>query len=200
MESSPAPPSDSLSPGVHAPVTWRAQLAPIRHWRKLTVEHTELHAIATIGNWSVPDDVNHWLMKVTVDWISYQTIETGIIAPCTHFRFCWCMIYWAHYPVPYSRDRIVLIDYCQNIALRVGSVHDFHDVVIKIRQLFLRPAACLTSTLLETGVGANDCKCSQDQRLNVPSKAPFITLHLTAWIRNRQIKQCVAMALRVYSR
>jgi hypothetical protein len=42
----------------------------------------------------------------------------------------------------------------------VGSVqHVFHHVVIKIRQLFLRPAACLTSILLETGVGANDCKC-----------------------------------------
>jgi hypothetical protein len=35
----------------------------------------------------------------------------------------------------------------------VGSVqHVFHHVVIKIRQLFLRPAACLTSTLLETGI------------------------------------------------
>jgi hypothetical protein len=43
----------------------------------------------------------------------------------------------------------------------------FHHVVIKIRQLFLRPAACLTSTLLETGVSANDCKCSRNQRLNV---------------------------------
>jgi hypothetical protein len=41
-------------------------------------------------------------------------------------------------------------------------------VVIKIRQLFLRPAACLALTLLETGVGANDCKCNRDQRLNVP--------------------------------
>jgi hypothetical protein len=30
----------------------------------------------------------------------------------------------------------------------------FHHVVIKIRHLFLRPAACLTSTLLETGVDA----------------------------------------------
>jgi hypothetical protein len=29
----------------------------------------------------------------------------------------------------------------------------------------------LTLTLLETGVGANDCKCSRDQRLNLPSKA-----------------------------
>jgi hypothetical protein len=43
----------------------------------------------------------------------------------------------------------------------------FHHVVIKIRQLFLRPVASLTWTLLETGVGSNDCKCSRDQRLNV---------------------------------
>jgi hypothetical protein len=42
----------------------------------------------------------------------------------------------------------------------------FHHVT-KIRQLFLRPAACLMSTL-ETGVGANNCKCSRDQQLNVP--------------------------------
>jgi hypothetical protein len=48
----------------------------------------------------------------------------------------------------------------------------FHHVVIKIRHLFLRPAACLTSTLLEAGVDANDCKCSRDQKLNVPSEAP----------------------------
>jgi hypothetical protein len=47
----------------------------------------------------------------------------------------------------------------------------FHHVVIEIRQLVLRPAACLMSTLLETGVGANDCKCSRDQQLNVPSEA-----------------------------
>jgi hypothetical protein len=48
--------------------------------------------------------------------------------------------------------------------------HVFHHVVIKIRQLFLRPATCLMSTLLETGVGANDYKCNRDQRLNVYSK------------------------------
>jgi hypothetical protein len=30
---------------------------------------------------------------------------------------------------------------------------------------------CLLSTLLETGVGANNCKCSRDQRLNVPFEA-----------------------------
>jgi hypothetical protein len=47
--------------------------------------------------------------------------------------------------------------------------HVFYHVVIKIRQLFLRPAACLTSTLLKTGVGAIYCKCNWDQRLNVPS-------------------------------
>jgi hypothetical protein len=35
--------------------------------------------------------------------------------------------------------------------------------VIKIRQLFLRPAACLMSTLLETAVGANDRKYSREQ-------------------------------------
>jgi hypothetical protein len=46
-----------------------------------------------------------------------------------------------------------------------------HHVVIKIRSLFLRPAACLTSTLLETGVDANDCKYSRDQQLTVPSEA-----------------------------
>jgi hypothetical protein len=49
--------------------------------------------------------------------------------------------------------------------------HVFHHVMIKIPELFLRPVACLTSSLLETGVGANDCKCNQEQRLNVPSKA-----------------------------
>jgi hypothetical protein len=46
----------------------------------------------------------------------------------------------------------------------------FHHVVIKIRQLFLRPAACLTSTLHETGVNAKDCKCSREEH-NVPSEA-----------------------------
>jgi hypothetical protein len=46
----------------------------------------------------------------------------------------------------------------------------FNHVVIKIRQLFIRPAAYLTSTPLETGVDANDCKC-RGQRLNVSSEA-----------------------------
>jgi hypothetical protein len=54
----------------------------------------------------------------------------------------------------------------------VGSEqHVFNHVVIKIRQLFLRPAACLTSTLVETVVSANDWKCNRDQRLNVLSEA-----------------------------
>jgi hypothetical protein len=53
----------------------------------------------------------------------------------------------------------------------VGSVqHVFHHVVIKIRQLFLRRAACMTSTLHETGVGANDCKCSRDCLTYLPNK------------------------------
>jgi hypothetical protein len=47
----------------------------------------------------------------------------------------------------------------------------FSSCCDKIRQFFLRPAAYLTSTLLETGVGANDCKCNRDQRLSVPSEA-----------------------------
>jgi hypothetical protein len=42
--------------------------------------------------------------------------------------------------------------------------------------LFLRPVVCLTSTLLETEVGANDCKCSRDQWLNVPSEARILKL------------------------
>jgi hypothetical protein len=55
----------------------------------------------------------------------------------------------------------------------------FHHVVIKIRQLFLRPAATSTylptylpcqPTYLETGVSTNDCKCSRKQRLNMPSE------------------------------
>jgi hypothetical protein len=45
----------------------------------------------------------------------------------------------------------------------------FRHVVIKIRQLFLR-SACLRS-VLETGVGVNDCKCSRNQQLDMPSEA-----------------------------
>jgi hypothetical protein len=35
---------------------------------------------------------------------------------------------------------------------------------------FLRTAACLTSTLLGNGIGANDCKCSRDQQVSVLPK------------------------------
>jgi hypothetical protein len=52
-------------------------------------------------------------------------------------------------------------------GIRVGSVqYVFHHVVIKTRQLFLRPTAA-PSTLLETGLGAHNCKYYQ--QLNVPS-------------------------------
>jgi hypothetical protein len=47
---------------------------------------------------------------------------------------------------------------------RVGSTC-FHHVVIKIRQLFLHPAAFLTSTLLKTEAGANDCKFNDTKGL-----------------------------------
>jgi hypothetical protein len=45
----------------------------------------------------------------------------------------------------------------------------FSSYYDKDSAIFLRPAACLTSTLLENGVGANDCKCSRDQLLDVRS-------------------------------
>jgi hypothetical protein len=74
-------------------------------------------------------------------------------------------------------DLIILILRYNNLLLPilipqsgVGTTCFYH-VVIKIRHLFLRPAACLTSTLLETGVDANDCKYSREQQLNVPSEA-----------------------------
>jgi hypothetical protein len=51
----------------------------------------------------------------------------------------------------------------------------FHHVVIKIRQSLPRPAARPTSTLLETGVVTDDCKCSRDLRLKVPSEARSLT-------------------------
>jgi hypothetical protein len=38
--------------------------------------------------------------------------------------------------------------------------------VVKRGHLVGISAACLTSTLLETGAGANDCKCNRDQRLS----------------------------------
>jgi hypothetical protein len=50
-------------------------------------------------------------------------------------------------------------------------------VVIKIRHLFLRPAASLTSTLLETGVNVPKnwfygCKIVLQEMLGVPAKDP----------------------------
>jgi hypothetical protein len=53
------------------------------------------------------------------------------------------------------------------ITISVVETTCFHHVVIKIRQLFLRPAACLTSTLLElervlttaNAARANDLTC-----------------------------------------
>jgi hypothetical protein len=57
------------------------------------------------------------------------------------------------------------------IPLSEVGTTSFSKCVIKNRQLFLRPAACLTSILLETEVGANDGLCSRGQQLNVPSEA-----------------------------
>jgi hypothetical protein len=54
----------------------------------------------------------------------------------------------------------------------------FHHVMIKIRKLFLRSAACLTSTLLETGVGANDCNCSCTNSLTCLPKHGGIRGHI----------------------
>jgi hypothetical protein len=77
------------------------------------------------------------------------------------------------------RDNFLFVWNTQNLNLLlptliplsgVGTICFYH-VLIKIRHLLLRPAACLTSTLLETAVDANDCKCSRDQQLNVPSEA-----------------------------
>jgi hypothetical protein len=72
------------------------------------------------------------------------------------------------------------------ISLSESVQYVFHHVVIKIRQLFLRPAACLTLTLLQTGVGANDCKCSRYQRLNVPSEALVLLVH--KYLFNQQMQ------------
>jgi hypothetical protein len=41
----------------------------------------------------------------------------------------------------------------------IGRQNVRHHVVIKIRELFLQPAACLTSTLLETGVATSAYYC-----------------------------------------
>jgi hypothetical protein len=51
-----------------------------------------------------------------------------------------------------------------------GRYNIFLSCCDKDSAFFLRPAACLTSTLLETGVDANDCKYNRDQELNVLSE------------------------------
>jgi hypothetical protein len=43
-------------------------------------------------------------------------------------------------------------------------------VCVECKYFIYRLAACLYSILLETGVGANDCKCSWNQQLNMPSE------------------------------
>jgi hypothetical protein len=53
----------------------------------------------------------------------------------------------------HGRKREVLFFYFFPNATR----DSYHYVVIKIRQLFLRPAACRTSILFETEVATNDC-------------------------------------------
>jgi hypothetical protein len=86
----------------------------------------------------------------------------------------------------------------------VGSVqHVFHHVVIKIRQLFLRRAACMTSTLHETGVGANDCKCSRDCLTYLPNKGVWpkfwspilwLTFVNVAWLPRSHAERTVNLA------
>jgi hypothetical protein len=66
------------------------------------------------------------------------------------------------YPYPTKWDRIE-----KHVQHEKHVVHVFH----KDSAIIFTTAACLTSTLLKTGVGANDSKCSRDQRLNVPSEA-----------------------------
>jgi hypothetical protein len=49
-------------------------------------------------------------------------------------------------------SRIILL-FLTLIPLSGAGTACFHNVVIRIRHFFLRPDVCLTSTLLETGVG-----------------------------------------------
>jgi hypothetical protein len=61
-----------------------------------------------------------------------------------------------------SEGILCIISFSYPYPTKWGWYNIFFHLVIKIRQLFLRPAAFLTSTLFETRLGANDCKCSQD--------------------------------------
>jgi hypothetical protein len=123
-----------------------------------------------------------------------------------HFRFCNALIKgisdnielqvysvtscWPYMVTldPMHRTKPTVVGWCPELSNEiffflplsheVRSVHVFYHVVIRIRQLFLGPAACLMScwnTHVETGVGAfllitRNCKCNRDQRLNVPSE------------------------------
>jgi hypothetical protein len=69
--------------------------------------------------------------------------------------------------IPWLCKLLLSIFFFLPLSHKVGTVqHVFHHVVIKIRFF---TTGRLTSTLLETGVGANDCKCNWDQQLNVHS-------------------------------
>jgi hypothetical protein len=70
----------------------------------------------------------------------------------------------------------------------VGSVqHVFHHVVIKIRQLFLRFAACLTLTLLETGAGANDHETNEIIYLSIGGLFIYFTKTLPLHVIHKSL-------------
>jgi hypothetical protein len=52
-----------------------------------------------------------------------------------------------------------------------GRYNMFSSCCDKDSAIIFTTGHLMTSTLLETGVGANDCKSNRDQRLNVPSEA-----------------------------
>jgi hypothetical protein len=69
----------------------------------------------------------------------------------------------------------------------------YHHVVIKIRQLFLRPAACLISILLKTGVAAKDCKAQTTHTWVAPLAVPTqynAGYETSACLRSEPIWQC----------
>jgi hypothetical protein len=58
--------------------------------------------------------------------------------------------------------------------LIMGSVQCvFHHDRIKIRQLFLRPVACLSSTLLRNVVGINHCEYTRDGLTCLPNHGDY---------------------------